>query len=520
VTKRRTLRNEVPDRHVIHEVQPSITRVLASTFKPTVRHSICDILFNQLLIFQVLEISPDVDTDPTPNRTSIYMEGIYEAIAKNFNYDDFASYSIFHVVDVFCKWAEIVCREELRSKGGQELLRLSSSEQFDVIITQTNLNECFYGFISKFGSPPVIGISAHTILPRTSNFMGTPVNPSYMPFYHLPYSDSMNFIQRLHNFIIVNYATYVHEYHIVPNLEAMAKRYFKEELESYWNLERNFSILLANTAFGLDYPRPVSPNVIPVGGMHIKRISDPLPKDLQHILDEAKDGFIFLSLGTNLKFGRLQILKAAALFEAFASLPQRILLKSSSSELAGIPVPPNVIVRDWFSQNAVLAHPNIRVFITHCGRLSMMEAIYRMVPIVGIPFFIDQHFNMKLMLERGVAVHVDYNTLSKESVLSAVREVLSNHSYRENVKKLSAVFRDQADSALERAVFWTEYVIKHKGAQHLRPASVDLHWYQYLLLDVMLVLLIVVVLLILILYYALSTLYTFAKSTMKHRKTD
>ena len=39
-------------------------------------------------------------------------------------------------------------------------------------------------------------------------------------------------------------------------------------------------------------------------------------------------------------------------------------------------------------------------------------------------------------------------------------------------------------SALDTAIFWTEYVIRHKGAPHLRPAILDLAWYQYLLLDV------------------------------------
>jgi glucuronosyltransferase len=37
-------------------------------------------------------------------------------------------------------------------------------------------------------------------------------------------------------------------------------------------------------------------------------------------------------------------------------------------------------------------------------------------------------------------------------------------------------------------VFWTEYVIRHKGAPHMRSAALDLLWYQYFLLDVIAVL--------------------------------
>jgi glucuronosyltransferase len=62
------------------------------------------------------------------------------------------------------------------------------------------------------------------------------------------------------------------------------------------------------------------------------------------------------------------------------------------------------------------------------------------------------------------------------------------HRYRENVQRLSRIFRDQPLTPLQQAVYWTEYVIRHKGAPHLRSAVLDLAWYQYFLLDVIAVL--------------------------------
>lgn len=44
-------------------------------------------------------------------------------------------------------------------------------------------------------------------------------------------------------------------------------------------------------------------------------------------------------------------------------------------------------------------------------------------------------------------------------------------------------------SALETAIYWTEYVIRHKGASHMRSAAADLSVVQYYLLDVVLFLL-------------------------------
>jgi len=52
---------------------------------------------------------------------------------------------------------------------------------------------------------------------------------------------------------------------------------------------------------------------------------------------------------------------------------------------------------------------------------------------------------------------------------------------------------------MEQAVYWTEYVIRHKGAPHLRSALLDLAWYQYFLLDVIAVLALASVCILLIL---------------------
>jgi glucuronosyltransferase len=66
------------------------------------------------------------------------------------------------------------------------------------------------------------------------------------------------------------------------------------------------------------------------------------------------------------------------------------------------------------------------MFITHGGKMSSLEAVYRGVPVVGIPFFLDQEANVQKFVAKGLGVKLDYSTLTKESILSAVREILNN----------------------------------------------------------------------------------------------
>lgn len=55
---------------------------------------------------------------------------------------------------------------------------------------------------------------------------------------------------------------------------------------------------------------------------------------------------------------------------------------------------------------------------------------------------------------------------------------------QDSAKKVSSVFRDRPQPPLETAVYWIEHVARH-GGTHLRPASADIPFYRYLLLDVL-----------------------------------
>lgn len=53
---------------------------------------------------------------------------------------------------------------------------------------------------------------------------------------------------------------------------------------------------------------------------------------------------------------------------------------------------------------------------------------------------------------------------------------------------MSLAFRDMPLSPMDTAIYWTEYILRHKGAPHLRSSAVDLPLYQYLLFDVIVIL--------------------------------
>lgn len=73
-------------------------------------------------------------------------------------------------------------------------------------------------------------------------------------------------------------------------------------------------------------------------------------------------------------------------------------------------------------------------------------------------------------------------------------------------------------SALQKAVWWIEYVIRNKGATHLKSPLVDMPWYQYYLLDVYLFFCFVVALACFVTYKTVELTYLLCCTLVTERK--
>lgn len=148
-------------------------------------------------------------------------------------------------------------------------------------------------------------------------------------------------------------------------------------------------------------------------------------------------------------------------------------------------MPPNVLTRKWLPQNDILAHPNVKLFITHGGLLSSQEAIFHGVPILGIPFYSDHHINIQRAVEQGYALKLDLKNTTVPSLRWAISELFHNPSYLRKIHEYSSIFRERQQTPMETAMFWIEYVIKFGGAKHLQSAARNTTWYNYFLVDIL-----------------------------------
>lgn len=156
----------------------------------------------------------------------------------------------------------------------------------------------------------------------------------------------------------------------------------------------------------------------------MKSIPDPLPADLQNFLDGAKDGAILFSLGSNAKSTYLPDETIQKLLKTFSQIKQRVVMKWESDSLEG--KPDNVFISKWLPQDDVLAHKNIKVFISHCGYGGLTEAKYHGVPILGAPFFGDQPSNAISIENEGWGKKIDLYSITVQELKDAIIEFVTN----------------------------------------------------------------------------------------------
>ncbi|XP_022819123.1 UDP-glucuronosyltransferase 2B2-like [Spodoptera litura] len=263
----------------------------------------------------------------------------------------------------------------------------------------------------------------------------------------------------------------------------------------------NVSITFVNSHESLTPAFTTPPNVISIAGYHMDENIPPLPKDLQELLDGSPKGVIYFSMGSVLRSSALKPHTRAALLKLFASLPYTVLWKFEEPLKD---LPPNVHVRPWMPQPSILAHPNVKVFITHGGQLSSLEAVRAGVPLLAVPVFGDQPANAERARRSGYALKVDFSPDMVPELEVALKEILNNDQYSKRVKYLSKLFTNRPTTPKKLINHYVELAIETKGALHLRSTSLQYRWYERWMLDVVLVLLVTLASILALLVFAVK----------------
>ncbi|CRK99007.1 CLUMA_CG011945, isoform A [Clunio marinus] len=400
----------------------------------------------------------------------------------------------------------------------EEFKKVLDEEKFDLVIIGMFFNNYLLGIGDHFKCPTMI-LSVTGTMTMLNVLVGNPLAVTSVQHSFFESGNMGTFSSRVANFLL-----HGSDYGFIALCDYLFKdrynQYFpSDRYISYEEAKKNISMILVNTHFSQTYIRPFVPAMVEVGGLQIKPTPDKLPEKLEKWLDEASQhGVIFFSLGSNAKTSFLPTYKIEILLKVFSQLKQRVIMKWESDELEG--KPNNVLISKWLPQDDILAHPNVRMFISHCGLGSVVEARYHGVPVVSMPLGIDQIKNAENIVNEGWSVKVDFKNLNEKDLFDAIKEILNDPRYNSKAKTLSVLYRDRPTSAREIASYWVEYVIRHRGAPHIRYPGTDLNFWQYNSIDVILFLLIIAYVLFKIFIVVMKMLMSKIFKQKKKSKTN
>ncbi|XP_025055135.1 UDP-glucuronosyltransferase 1-6-like isoform X4 [Alligator sinensis] len=373
------------------------------------------------------------------------------------------------------------CRQFLYNK---ELIKYLEDSKFDAILMDPVL-PCG-PIIAEYLSLPSVYFMRG--LPCGLDFKATQCpNPlSYIPRIFTTYSDHMTFTERVKN-LFIDSSENLYCYLFYSKHEELASEFLQREV-TVLELFSKASVWLMRYDFVFEYPRPLMPNMIFIGGINCEQ-KKPLSEEFEAIVNASGEhGIVVFSLGSMVS--EIPMKKAMEIAEALGKVPQTVIWRYTGE------APPNLskntkLVK-WLPQNDLLAHPKTRAFITHGGSHGVYEGICNGVPMVLMPLFGDQMDNAMRVESRGAGVTLNILEMTSKDIADALNTVINDIRYKENIMRLSALHLDRPVHPLDLAVHWVEFVMRHKGAPHLRPAAHDLNWIQYHSLDVIAFLLAVV----------------------------
>ncbi|XP_044755769.1 UDP-glucosyltransferase 2-like isoform X2 [Coccinella septempunctata] len=450
---------------------------------------------------KVTAVTPNPLKDETlTNLTEIDLGYLYEIIRKvpkdSWNF-------MLHKPNFFNVFIKDIVINDMFSKLHEDLLQnpeiqnlIIGHEQFDVVIAEW-LFPTLGAFATKFNCP-LIGISSLGVPIPALDAVGNPSHPVYTPDHNLPLRRELSFRDRLLSTLFSVYVRFFYHWIVLPREDKTVKKYFGNDMPYIGEIERNVSLLLLNRNPVFHKVMPVVPAVIELGGVRTLKTLQPLSVELKKFLDNSKNGVVYFSLGSNVLSSNLPEDLIEKYIKVFEQIPYNVLWKWETDKLPR--QPKNVFIHKWLPQTSVLAHPNVKLFMMQGGLQSMEETINYHVPVIGMPSHSDQTMNVDTAVKYGFGIGIDFDDITVENLKAAIMEIMTNKSYKENVMHIEKLMNDSPVKGIDKAIWWIEYVIRHKGAKHLRSPSMDIPWYQYLLLDVMAVIFSVLALLIFIIY--------------------
>ncbi|XP_042305319.1 LOW QUALITY PROTEIN: UDP-glucuronosyltransferase 1A1-like [Sceloporus undulatus] len=242
------------------------------------------------------------------------------------------------------------CKQLLYNK---ELITYLEENQFDVVFIDP-VSPCGQILAEYLSLPSVYylrGIPCGLDLEATQ----CPNPHSYVPKFFTGNSDHMTFNQRVKNFLVGS-LEFLICYLLYSPYEVLSKEFLHRDM-TVKELYSQASIWLLRYDFVFEYPRPIMPNMVFIGGINCRRES-PLIQEFEAIVNQSGEhGIVVFSLGSMVS--EIPMKKAMEIAEGLGTIPQTVLWRYTGETPPNLAQAPKVV--KWLPQNDLLGMSGQRI---------------------------------------------------------------------------------------------------------------------------------------------------------------
>ena len=116
---------------------------------------------------------------------------------------------------------------------------------------------------------PVIALSSAAEYPWISDFIGNNDNLATVPNNLISEFDKTKFWDRLKNVLI--YYWMIYRFHILTDEQThLMRKYINPDIPDIREVEKSVALTLVNTDLAMYGPKPVTPSLVQIGGLHVE----------------------------------------------------------------------------------------------------------------------------------------------------------------------------------------------------------------------------------------------------------
>ncbi|KAJ1558785.1 hypothetical protein HK096_004328 [Nowakowskiella sp. JEL0078] len=282
----------------------------------------------------------------------------------------------------------------------------SSAKKPDLVVSDI-LAYSTVEIFSKYGIPFVLNVP----LPA-NGFINNPLQTMFtFPSLATGFPKNMSFNQKIQNAIFTTMNLFTAIFYLIPFIHKRSSYIEAKSDSSKYKLTGyggpaeaadQAKAIFINTVFGLEYPFSLPSTAILIGAC-----LDPVALATSHTTSHpdlewisARPNVVYIALGTLSKPSKKYIINLLTAFQNSRQIQKKMSPNNWHCFIkipAGCYVPnhgdsllENVKIVSWVdSQLNVLSHPNVKLFVSHCGGNSVNEGVYFGKAILGIPQWYD-----------------------------------------------------------------------------------------------------------------------------------